>query len=272
MDAKDIEAGFAAVDRAADATPFINYLDLLGALQAFQLYKRQTFELLGVRNGRHVLDVGCGNGDDVRAMAALVGPTGRAVGVDRSEDMIEEAKRRMSGDPALGEFFVGEATELPFDSAGFDGARADRVFQHLADPQHVLAEMIRVTRRGGRVVVADTDWETVVIESRERALTRRILNVVCDRLRNGWAGRQLPGLFKSEGLADIAAVPVNLVLTSYAMAREVFALDAAITEMLSCGAASAVELEVWSESLSKADAAGKFFAAATGFIVHGTRT
>ena len=55
--------------------------------------------------------------------------------------------------------------------------------------------MVRVARPGARLVVLDTDWETFVIDTPERAVTCKVLNFFCDSLRNGWSGRQLPALF-----------------------------------------------------------------------------
>ncbi len=60
----------------------------------FESSKQRTFELLEIKKGYRLLDVGCGTGEDVRAMASLVGRTGSVIGIDRSEAMVAEAQKQ----------------------------------------------------------------------------------------------------------------------------------------------------------------------------------
>ncbi|HEX2091098.1 MAG TPA: methyltransferase domain-containing protein, partial [Longimicrobiaceae bacterium] len=78
----DFKTGFGAVDRAADPRQYIRYLDTAASSEPSRAMKRRTFDLLEVRPGMSVLDVGCGTGSDALALARLVGGDGRAVGVD----------------------------------------------------------------------------------------------------------------------------------------------------------------------------------------------
>ena len=82
--------------------------------------------------------------------------------------MVDEARRR-----GLPTATVGDATSLPFPDDFFDGCWADRTFQHLADPHKALAELARVTRSGGRIVVVDPDYDTQVVDVADQALARR---------------------------------------------------------------------------------------------------
>ena len=115
---------------------------------------------------------------------------------------------------------MGDAHRLNFPDGTFDGCRAARVLQHLADPARAVTEMARVTRSGGRIVVGEPDWETLVLDAPDRALTRKILHFFCDSvIQQGWIGRQLPGLFKRVGLVEVAVEPQTLVLTDYEQAQ-----------------------------------------------------
>jgi precorrin-6B methylase 2 len=87
------EAGFADVDNASRPETLIDYLTMVNGLSGVRSYKQQAFAMLKLREADHVLDVGCGTGDDVRALAALVGASGRVVGLDRSTNMIAAARR-----------------------------------------------------------------------------------------------------------------------------------------------------------------------------------
>src|SRR5207249_1129696 len=156
--------GFTSVDQSADPAYYIRFLDEVCAQESSQAYKRHSFDLLGPAEGRRFLDVGCGAGDDARALAALVGKDGAVVAVDGSRSMIDEAQRRAAGTGLPIEFRLADAHRLDFADNTFDGARCDRTFMHLDDPRRALAELIRVTRPGGAVVVFEVDFETVVVD------------------------------------------------------------------------------------------------------------
>jgi ubiquinone/menaquinone biosynthesis C-methylase UbiE len=138
------------VDRTGRAGEFVRYLDERTSLDFFQLIDRRITDRLEVRPGGRYLDVGCGTGDDARGLAGLVGPSGEVVGIDSSEAMIAEARRRAEGSGLPVAFESADAHRLPFADGAFDGCRVERVLQHLADPQQAVREMARVTRPGGR--------------------------------------------------------------------------------------------------------------------------
>ncbi|MDX6441214.1 MAG: hypothetical protein QOE43_943 [Gaiellaceae bacterium] len=95
------------------------------------------------------LDVGCGAG----ALALALAPRVREViGVDRVQELLELARKRA---PENAQFVEGDATSLPFDTASFDLAGTLRVLHHVRRPELVIAELARVTRPSGRVLVID---------------------------------------------------------------------------------------------------------------------
>ena len=73
----------------------------------------------------------------------------------------------------------------------------------MEDLFQAFAELVRVVRPGGRVVVADPDYGTVMVDATHRALTQHILAFPCEMTRNGWIGRQLSGLAQQCGLVDV---------------------------------------------------------------------
>jgi ubiquinone/menaquinone biosynthesis C-methylase UbiE len=264
-------ADWVDVDRAVDPGGFVGYLDAVSGHDAVRAYKRQTYTLLGVRPGDRVLDVGCGAGDDALAMASLVAPGGCVVGLDASATMVEEARRRGRGRDLPLKFRTGDAHHLEFDDGAFDGARADRVFQHLADPERALAELIRVTRPGGRIVVADTDWGTLAVDGPDAETTGAVLTEVAAAIRNPWMGRQLFGLFGRAGLAEISVATGNAVITDFAQADKLFHLSEGIRRARQSEALTEVEAARWMRWINEEDRAGRFCCAVTGFIVAGRR-
>src|SRR3982751_3359875 len=100
-----------------------------------------------LRPGMSVLDVGCGTGAITAGIARAVGASGRVVGVDRDESLLELARREHSG----AEFVYGDALELPYD-AEFDIVTAARALQWIADPARAVEQMARAAKPGGMVV------------------------------------------------------------------------------------------------------------------------
>ena len=271
MSQRDDQHAFTDIDRAGDPQRCVGFLDAITAMDFIQQYKRFTYEALDVQSGHRVLDAGCGNGDDVRALARLVGPQGRVIGVDWSETVIAEARRRAGGLELPIDFEVGSLYQLGFPEGAFDRCRADRIFHHLEAPDQALAEMVRVTKTGGLVVTFDPDFETVVIDASNRAVTRKVLNTNCDRYQNGWAGRQMPGLFKAAGLTQGVVRPVPIVIADYTQAAQALWLEGNARLAVESGAISAAEAAAWLAELAAADRAGRLFVACLGFIVRGSK-
>lgn len=268
MTTPDIFGGFRDVDRSGQAGSLVSYLDHVNSLAGADPYKRESIRLLELGQGDSVLEVGCGAGDDALALVPLVGTAGSVAGIDLSETMVETARGRAMERGAAVDFRVGNAERLEFADGSFDACRSMRTFQHLADPQKALSEMVRVSRSGGRVVIAEPDWGTMAVDSPDRALTRTLLNCRCDSTLNGWIGRQLPRLFHQAGLERISVSPVGFVLPDYDAAY-VSGLSQAVQAAERTGAAPTTQIEQWLNQLQAAGRAGDFLMEVTVFVAGG---
>jgi arsenite methyltransferase len=107
--------------------------------------------------GETVLDVGCGAGIDTILAARVVGPTGRAIGLDLLEEMCERARghAREAGVAEWTEFVRGEMEDIPLPDASVDVVISNGVINLSPRKSRVLAEIRRVLRPGGRLSVAD---------------------------------------------------------------------------------------------------------------------
>jgi ubiquinone/menaquinone biosynthesis C-methylase UbiE len=248
-----IARGFRNVDAQTRREEFGAYLERFAIAMAAQ--KSASHTLLEPERGQRLLDVGCGRGDDVRALAPCVGPNGRVVGIDISETLIGEARQR--GTEPCVRFHLADAHAMPFADASFDAARVERVLQHVQDPARALAEMARVVRPGGIIVASEPDWGTLAVDAVDRDTTRELARLMCDcHIRNGWIGRQLPGHFARLGIVAIEVLPVTLAIRSFTMAADLLQLrDNAEPD--------------WLQELQDRDSDGTFFAAITGFTVKG---
>ncbi len=161
---------FTIVDHTGDPGFYRRFLDESSALPGIDEPKALLLDALRLSPGHHALDVGCGLGSDVFALAERVSPGGEVSGVDISEVMIEEARRRaLPGAPVS--FQLADVCALPFADSTFDAVRAERLLMHVPDVTRALAEMIRVTRPGGRLGVFDFDW--ICCSSTARTARRR---------------------------------------------------------------------------------------------------
>jgi ubiquinone/menaquinone biosynthesis C-methylase UbiE len=207
---------FERVDTQQDPSYFVKFLDARKAIPEDAIIKQQIIDWLQPLEGKQVLDVGCGTGDDSRTIARLVGPEGRVVAVDYSAAMITEAHKRNVDFPALPiEFREGDATKLDFGDGSFDCARVERVLMHIREAGKGLAEMVRVVRPGGCIIASEVDQETLFFDSPDVELMRRLVTSVSDATASPRVARSLVRLMGRMGLQNIRSqaivikIPLN---------------------------------------------------------------
>jgi arsenite methyltransferase len=118
-----------------------------------------------LRPGETVLDIGCGSGMDLLLAARHVGPTGRAIGVDMTASMIDSARAsiREAGLQHV-EIREGDAESLPVDESSVDAVISNGVLNLTTDKHRAFAEIMRVLKPGGRLLLADIAVENELSE------------------------------------------------------------------------------------------------------------
>ncbi|NDK24002.1 methyltransferase domain-containing protein [Streptomyces sp. TR1341] len=133
--------------------------------QACEASYLRLLRRVGIEMGWRVLDAGCGSGEFLPALAALVGPAGRVHGIDLAAENAELAGRRLPAHPALRAADVrqGDLLDLPYPDDSFDAMWCANTVQYLDDRSlyRALAEARRVVRPGGIVAVKDLDGHRV---------------------------------------------------------------------------------------------------------------
>lgn len=138
--------------------------------------RREVLGLLALAPGERVIDIGSGPGLLAVEMAAAVGPTGRVCGIDVSDSMLELARGRMTAPgSAPVEYLTGGVDRIPYPDGAFDVAVSTQVLEYVPDIPAALAEIRRVLRPGGRLLVLDTDWDSIVWRSDDRDRLGRVL-------------------------------------------------------------------------------------------------
>lgn len=227
--------------------------------------------LLGVAPGERVLDVGCGSGAVTRTVARRVAPGGRVVGFDASPALLKVA-RELADEAGLGggiEFKPGDCRALPFPDASFDAVLAATTLSHVPDPGRALAEMVRVTRPGGRVGVFDIDGDMSLIAHPDRGLTRKIVAAYSDHgWVNGWLVRGLPGRLADLGIVNVKTRGfMPLESGGYYANRAERAAEVAVQT----GAITSDEEARWLKAFRAELAAGRFLGGQLHLLVWGTR-
>jgi len=116
-----------------------------------------AYLLSSLHPGLDLLDVGCGPGTLTVDLARRVAG-GRAVGIDRSADVIAKAAAHAASANVAVEFAPGDVYALAYPENAFDIVHAHQLLQHLTDPVRALREMRRVLRPGGVLAVRDSDY------------------------------------------------------------------------------------------------------------------
>lgn len=263
------QAGWAAIDQTSDPTAYIRFMDNYrrGKSDSDPEQYKPIFDLLAVQEGETILDVGCGTGGAVRALAPPVGQRGQVIGIDASATMIAEAKARATGLALPIEYRVADVHALPFADNRFDGCYADGVFEILPDPQRALAEMVRVLRPGGRLVIPGPDADGSVIDAADRDVTRRFIHFMSDHESNGWIGRQLPGYALTLGLEEINIVPLTGIVTDFTFAYDLWFRDS-LAHAQAAGVLSAAEVTAWVADQEARQRAGRCFLTWAVFILY----
>jgi arsenite methyltransferase len=158
----------------------------------------QTLKALELREGERVLDIGSGPGLLANDMAASVGHNGRVCGIDISDDMLTMSRKRCAHQTWT-EFRKADATKLPYPDDSFDAAVSTQVYEYVANIPAALAELYRVMRPGGRVVVLDTDYGSLVIHTENEGRMQRILSAWDEHFVHGRLPRTLSSQLRDAG-------------------------------------------------------------------------
>ena len=176
--------------------------NLYDATQTDSLPKEALSASLGCGNptalaqlnpGEHVLDLGSGGGIDVILSAKRVGPTGKAYGLDMTDDMLSLARENQTkAGIANVEFLKGEIENIPLPENSVDVVISNCVINLSADKDRVLREAFRVLRPGGRFAVSD-----VVVRGAVPAEIRRNVEL--------WVGCIAGAMNESDYVAKLSA-------------------------------------------------------------------
>ena len=189
--------------------------DLYDAVSTSELPEAAVLASLGCGNptalaelkeGEVVLDLGSGGGIDVLLSAKRVGPTGKAYGLDMTDEMLDLARRNAAAMGASNvEFLKGHIEEVPLPDDSVDVIISNCVINLSADKRQVLKEAYRVLKPGGRFAVSD-----VVVNGEVPAEMRRSMELWVGCVAGALEVSEFEGLLREVGFEDASIEPTRL--------------------------------------------------------------
>ena len=218
--------------------------------------------------GERVLELGSGNGIFTAELLEAVGPTGKVVGLDSSTAIIEMARHFCPE----GEFLHGDAQDLPFKDATFDVVVAAQLFCFLDDVDTALAEAFRVLKPRGRLIILDTDWQTLIWRSRNPALMERVMKAYTAVYSNAHLPRTLPERMAGAGFSNVdvdSLVVLNLNFAEDTYARQ--SAEFAVSIMSDSPEFSSAEQMSWLADQERLNQEGGFFFSLNRYLISASK-
>jgi ubiquinone/menaquinone biosynthesis C-methylase UbiE len=244
-----------------DTDTLIRVLDAAETMPAAARLRARSYQLLRLPPGATVVDVGCGT---ARAVAELAEHGARAIGVDLDPTMLAAARSRF---PDI-DVRAADATELPLGDGQAHGYRADKVYHVLPDPHAALAEARRVLVPGGRIVLLGQDWDTMVIDSDQPDVTRRIVHARADTIPHPRIARAYRNLLLDAGFHDVDVEVHTAIFTDATMLP---ILVGHATAARQTGAISGDEAENWVSEQTRRAQDERLLVAIPMFLAAATR-
>ncbi len=162
--------------------------------------------LAELKPGETVLDLGSGGGIDVLLSARRVGPTGKAYGLDMTDEMLALARdnQRKAGVDNV-EFLKGEIENIPLPDASVDVVISNCVINLSADKRKVLAEAFRVLKPGGRFAVSD-----VVVRGEVPEAVRRSMELWIGCVAGALEEQEFKSLLRATGFTAVDIEPTRI--------------------------------------------------------------
>jgi len=263
-----MQPSFADVDAAGNAARFVDYLDNVRKAQGIKLIDDTIANLVASRRPELIVEIGCGTGDLLKTLVAA-SPRTAGIGIEKSDEFAQEARRRHWADDRVG-FVTHDLMTAPPDEALFaagcrlgaaDVVLLNRVVQHLGDPVRLLANARPLLRPGGIAVLSDVDWTQLSVSHPDRETTALVLAEHIQSIAFPNAGSELGRLLVEAGYGQPEQrLGVVHEVVGFAMADGLFRLSEAANRLIDKGIVGRPVADRWLRDCRSLDADGAFIA------------
>ena len=270
--------GYRDVDEDPNLAFLIDTMDETGRWGATRDLRAWERRHLQLDPGDRLLDVGCGAGDAVLALAADLGPTGAATALDVSAAMVSAARARSAAAPVSCTltFDVGDVRSLDLPAGSFDAVRAERTLQWVADPAAAIGQLTRVLRPGGRISLIDTDWSTLELDVADETTTAAVTQAMAsERNRPSNVGRRLAELVRDAGFTEVIETSATHVCTQWnphtaPAPAGFFSMSSLAEDLVAAGSLDSNSVDGFLDTVTQAADMGHFSMRLTMFAVAAT--
>lgn len=228
--------------------------------------RQHTLNKLSVKRGEQILDVGCGVGFLSYEIALQTGDSGRVSGIDQNSEMIRHANNRCESLRNT-EFSEANAEDLPFPEESFDAACCTQVLLYVNDVAQVLSGIRRVLKPAGRIIIVETDWRGVVLNSDYDSITRKIFSAWDAAVPSPNLPVRLGPLLVDNGFCNVDVEPIPILNTEYTPSQFSHGMMNWITRnALKKGVITKEQSQKWLDDLDEKGKSGNYFFCVNRFL------
>ena len=228
--------------------------------------RQHTLNKLSAKRGEQILDVGCGVGFLSYEIALQTGDSGRISGIDQNSEMIRHANKRCESLRNT-EFSEANAEDLPFPEKYFDAACCTQVLLYVNDVAQVLSGIRRVLKPAGRIIIVETDWRGVVLNSDYDSITRKIFSAWDAAVPSPNLPVRLGPLLVDNGFCNVDVEPIPILNTEYTPSQFSHGMMNWITRnALKKGVITKEQSQKWLDDLDEKGKSGNYFFCVNRFL------
>ncbi len=218
-----------------------------------------------------VVDLGCGTGLDVINMADILGENVKLIGIDHDPLMIEKARSSVNNRKNT-QFLISEVSDIDLESDTVSGLRAERLVQHLKNPEKVMKEIYRVLKDEHPLAIIETDWPGLIFYNQNIDFSNKLsLYLTNVQVNNGFAARKLPYYLKTAGFKNISMRVFPFVLYSLAEANRYLWIEHILNDAVNKNYFVEEEKNKFVTALKIADEEGYFACCLNMLIINGIK-